>query len=501
MHSFSLPPERYPFYFKLIFGVFVLALPWSIGSNWSVFRDGDVSWHVAAGRWILEHGRIPATDPFSFTMAGSAWVPHEWLAEVVFASAFNLSAHAGLAAVVALALTALCFVFFVHLRGSAGPVAMLAALASLYVVLLPFVMARPHVLAWPLLALWASVLMRSRDRGRPPPLALALVMLLWANLHASFILGFVVAAAIGLDSMIELRWSRRELMGWAMLAVASLAAALLNANGLAGLLHPVAISGMESLPNIGEWAPSSPQRTPFFYIVLLAGILAVAVRRPRFSPGELLLVLLTLWLAFTHIRHQSIFIILALLIVVPKLAGGKGDRAAPLFASAAQRRGGIALASAAVVALLAARLALPLVPRETASNPRGLIANIPAELRRQPVFNEYTMGGPLILAGIRPFIDGRADMYGDAFVQDYLKMVDGDERRFEQAVQRYGIGWTMLPADKRLVEDLDRSPGWRRIYSDKVGVIHVRRSPAAVGGEAPASGPQPPQGRGPPRAR
>ena len=38
----------------------------------AVFRDGDVSWHVAAGRWILEHGRVPDQPiPFSFTMPGS----------------------------------------------------------------------------------------------------------------------------------------------------------------------------------------------------------------------------------------------------------------------------------------------------------------------------------------------------------------------------------------------------------------------------------------------
>ena len=66
-------PERYAFFDKLLFAVFVLAVPPFIASNWSVFRDGDVSWHVAAGRWILEHGRVPKTDPFSFTMAGD-WI-------------------------------------------------------------------------------------------------------------------------------------------------------------------------------------------------------------------------------------------------------------------------------------------------------------------------------------------------------------------------------------------------------------------------------------------
>ncbi len=129
----------------------------------------------------------------------------------------------------------------------------------------------------------------------------------------------------------------------------------------------------------------------------------------------------------------------------------------------------------------------PLQPRETFSNPRGLLANIPLELRSQPVFNEYSMGGPLILAGIRPFIDGRADMYGDSFVQDYLKITGGDWATFSKAAEKYGLRWTILQKDNGLVRELDKSPEWRRIYSDKVGVIHVRRgglpSPPSAGSD------------------
>ncbi len=69
-------------------------------------------------------------------------------------------------------------------------------------------------------------------------------------------------------------------------------------------------------------------------------------------------------------------------------------------------------------------------------------------------------------------------MYGDAFTADYLKIVGGDRSAFEQAVRRYGISWTMLQRGDGLVGLLDSSPGWRRIYSDRVGVIHVRRNSA-----------------------
>jgi hypothetical protein len=96
-------------------------------------------------------------------------------------------------------------------------------------------------------------------------------------------------------------------------------------------------------------------------------------------------------------------------------------------------------------------------------------------LKGAPVLNGYVFGGPLILAGVRPYIDGRADMYGDAFFSDYLKMTDGDLPAFNRAVARYDIRWTMLPwSAVKLIRAMEASGKWRRIYSDDIGVIDVK---------------------------
>lgn len=467
-------PERYPFFYRLLVVFFVLAVPPFVASNWSVFRDGDVSWHVAAGQWILEHWQVPRTDPFSFTMAGKPWIAFEWGAEVIYATAFNVAKFAGLATVVTAALMALMGALFWYLRDKAGPVALLAAFAITYLVLQPFIMARPHVLAWPCLALWSALMFKYRDRGQSPPLALVLILFGWANIHGSYFAGFIVAGAAALDALIKGRFDRKIFTGWLLFGIAILFAALLNANGTAGLIHPLTISGMETLPSIGEWKPSSPRSTPIFYLALLSVTGALLWKQPKFTPGEILLLLLTLGMAFAHIRHQSIFIILAALIVTPKFAGAGHAEAGPLFKSIGEQRALLAAAAAVAIAILATRAMIPLQPRETFANPRGLIAHIPLEMRSQPVLNEYSFGGPLILAGIRPYIDGRADMYGDAFVQDYIRIVDGDVDRFQRAVRKYGIRWAMLRPHQPLVDDLDASPEWRRAYSDQNGVIYVR---------------------------
>lgn len=470
-------PESYGFFDKLLFAVFVLGVPPMIASNGDIFGDGDVSWHVAAGRWILEHGQIPTTDPFSFTMPGHPWIAHEWLAEIVYAAAYNFAGHAGLAAVVSAALMGLACITFAYLRPRTGPTAMLLGFAALFLVLQPFYLARPHVIAWVLLAGWSATLLNARDKGQPPPWWLLGLMLVWTNLHASFLMGFVIAAAIGLDDCIAHRWSLDRLKRWFLFGIASVLVSLLNANGLHGLLYPLNVQSMTSLPAISEWQPSSPRVSLFFYLVFVPALGALLLKRPRFRVGELLLLLATLGLAFTHLRHQPVFAILAVLIVTPKFSSR--EQAAPAASSSWGWIGGGVLAALAIVGV---RAAIPLTPKESYSNPRSLIAHIPPELRSQPVFNEYSMGGPLILAGIKPFIDGRSDMYGDAYTAEYLKIVDGDPKAFDRAVKRYDICWTMLQTGDRLNALLDASPDWERIYSDRVGVIHVRRQAAPAKG-------------------
>ena len=187
-------------------------------------------------------------------------------------------------------------------------------------------------------------------------------------------------------------------------------------------------------------------------------------RGVRVPLGQLVLLLLLLGMALSQIRHQSWFIIVAAAAI------------SPLFSGKAVARSGFAMLGLAAIPFLVLRLALPITPVENSANPRHLIEAVPPALRSQPVLNGYTFGGPLILAGIKPYIDGRADMYGDAFFSDYNQISQGDMARFDRAVSRYGIRWTMLPpGNKALIKALDASPRWRRIYSDRIGIIHIRR--------------------------
>jgi hypothetical protein len=446
----------------------VLALPAVLGSSPTIFNDGDVSWHLATGQWILDHRAIPRTDPFSFTWAGRPWVPIEWLAELSLATAYRLAGYAAVSALITAALLALHALVFFGASRAVRPLAALGIVVAMDLVLIPMMLARPHVLAWVLVASWTYLLIRAREKERAPPMAAALLLVVWANLHGSFVIGLVLAAFFGLEALVASADRGRALRQWCVFGFACLLAVFINANGIEGVVHPFRIANLEILPLVDEWKPSSPAVTPFFFVALTGVLVLLWLKRPKMHPVRWLLLAALLAMALLQVRHQAVLAIVSAVL----LPQGFSRAVKP----SEVRRVAAAATAAAAFALLVARLLVPITPAPGEANPWALIAAVPPELRSEPVLNGYVMGGPLILSGIRTYVDGRADMYGDELVADYKKITDGDAERLDAAVRRWNIRWAILPHRyKKLVALLDRSAGWQRLRQDSTGIIYVRR--------------------------
>jgi hypothetical protein len=445
----------------------VLLLPAVLGSSQTIFNDGDVSWHIASGRWILEHHAIPRTDPFSFTWFGKPWVPIEWLAEIIYASASNLAGYSGVSALVTAALMALnAVVFFQSARSVRYPLPILLAMD---VVLVPMMLARPHLLAWPLMALWLWLMLRARERDRAPPLSTALLMTVWANLHGSFVFGLAIAAAFGLEAVVSSPDRARAFRQWLLFGIVCAIAVCINANGVEGALHPLRFTQLQMLPMIDEWRPSDPKVTPFAFGVLALTVALIAWKRPRLHPVRWLLIGAFVVAATLQARHQAMLAIVAAMLLPEGFATGAE---APVERD---RRTAMMIAGAGALLLVTIRAILPISPPESETNPWKLIASVPPELRSQPVLNNYSMGGPLILSRIRPYIDGRGDMYGDPHVLAYSRIVAGDMGEFTRTVNHWNIGWAIVAQrDKAMIAMLDHAPGWRRIRQDEVGLVYTR---------------------------
>ena len=470
------PPQSLPAGLILLGGIcFAILVYLSFAP--ALFNDGDTSWHLAAGRWMIDAGAVPRADPFSFTHFGQAWTAHEWLAELMMAAAFELGSWNALSLLFATAVAATLGIIGLETRRwTTSPAAIAAVTLGVFIVLTPYVVARPHVLAWPLLAGWTILLLRARESGRAPPLPTALLMLVWANLHGSFLFGLLLVLPFALEALVTAQRRASVIAGWGAFFLLSLLVALATPHGVEGLLFPFKVSAMDSLPLIMEWRPTVPAENLGFEAVLIGAIAFALYRGLRVPPLRLLLLALLLHMAFAHVRHQAVLAIVGSLLLLEPLGRALGAEA---------RAGGTKLPRLAVGLLIglvllvwAVRLPIARTPGDSASNPRSAIAGVPPSLRTVPVLNGYGFGGPLILAGFRPYIDGRADLYGDAHMFGHQRIVEGDWAMFDREVRRWGIGWTILPPESRLVTRLDREPGWRRIHGDRWAVIHVAVTPA-----------------------
>src|ERR1700736_5188966 len=76
--------------------VWVAALARALVQPAALLNDPDTYLHIAAGRWMLTHLALPVQDPFSHSLAGAVWVPHEWLAEIILALVYDAAGWSGL---------------------------------------------------------------------------------------------------------------------------------------------------------------------------------------------------------------------------------------------------------------------------------------------------------------------------------------------------------------------------------------------------------------------
>jgi hypothetical protein len=444
--------------------------------NLKVLNDGDTYTHLVAGQWMLAHGQVPHTDPFSYTFPGAPWHAHEWFAELLSALAYRADGWGGVLALHALAMGAGALILANYLRRwLSGPGLLLALILALACTTASY-LARPHLLALPLMIAWVAALLTAREAGRAPHPATALIMLIWANLHGGFAFGLAILAALGLEAVVEAKAEARRpaIRGWGLAGLLAVAAAACNPEGISGLLFPFQLTAMTSLPWIVEWTASDFSKLAPLELSLIAVIYFGFSRGVRVPTMRLLLFLGMLHMALAHRRHALIAGPLGAMLLAEPFArtmgevGPKQPTRAPLW--------GLAATGLAIAALLAVRVASPIGRVDNPSTPWRALDHVPADLRAQPVLNDYGFGGYLTWRGVRPFIDGRADLFGDAFLKKYMAINNGEPQAVESTLAQYKVAWTIFPAGAAANAVMDREPGWRRLYADDVAVVYARAS-------------------------
>ncbi|MGC2412065.1 MAG: hypothetical protein WA459_05130, partial [Stellaceae bacterium] len=288
----------------------VIAFGRLLAERMALLNDPDTYLHIATGNWMLAHRALPLHDPFSHTIPGADWISSEWLAEIILAAVYDYFGWGGviLLTAVSVALAATLLARFLLRRFAPLP-ALIASIAAT-ALLQPHALARPHILALPLLVLWSGLLLGARDDDRPPPFAALFVMVLWANLHGSFMFGLALAAFLAGEAVLQppalrSRWAAGRWWGGFVLAAA--VAALLTPYGIAGLVQPIRLMGMPVLQaTFAEWASPDFHQSPALEMWILGILLIGFATGLRLPPTRLLLLLGLVHMTLQHGRHGDV---------------------------------------------------------------------------------------------------------------------------------------------------------------------------------------------------
>jgi hypothetical protein len=463
------PAPDWPLTILAGLGIFALLLP----SMPSLMADPDMLWHIRTGQDILATDRFPMVDSYSWTMAGQPWIAKEWLSQVLYALAFQLAGWTGAALLAFFAASTAYAIIFAHVERRAGGLFALAAAFAIALAGNFHLLARPHVLAWPVAALFAAQLLDAAEQGRAPPWAAALLVALWANLHGSFLFGFILMPFFAWEALARTESSRARLaLRWLAFTLAC---------GLAALIHPYGwgvISAARGVLELGpamslivEWRPQNFSGFGHFEFILLLGVGAALLSGLRLPAPRVALLVALLHSMFAHVRQETLgLIVIALLLGAPVSDLGGVMRLPrekrPLAAF------GIAILLA-VMAGMAVRQGPLTLPEEVA--PQAALDAARAAGASGGVLNEDRFGGFLIDRRVPTYVDGRAELFGMMHYDLSLAVAGRKPETLAALLADPKIGWTLLPSVMPANQVLAASPDWRQVFRDDVATVFVRR--------------------------
>jgi hypothetical protein len=485
--------------------------------------DPDYFWHLKTGEYIVDHAGLPAGDVFSHTRAGHPWVLHEWLFEVLLyatSAAFGATGVRVLAATLIVGALALSFTTAERVASAAtawpplviGACAFASGMAP-----------RPQLLTYVCFALYLAILLRFKyEHATKPLVALPLVMVVWVNAHAAYAVGI---ALVLLFTMCEwAAWAygsvrdparKQRLVCLSQTLILIVLASLANPGLFERWLYPLQVVGMGVNQIIQEWQSPDFHLFGFQAYLLLVLMFFVASaygsRKPDLT--ELALPLFFIVAGYVSKRHVPLTALTLVPFTALALAGGPLTATKTFFFGLkpvrwymARRSTGLELGNYeyALNWLLACVIPLCISAHirsdqtKVGRGPDKVLAEdavnfITAHGLGGKLLNEYGDGGYLIYRlapHAKVAVDGRADMYGDQFIEEYLQLYQG-AADWQAKFKRLGVDLAVLPLDAPIRQLLLENGRFREIYRDKhYSVLQpaAERDPGRVAGRHDPSG-------------
>jgi hypothetical protein len=465
----------------------------------------DFWWHLKIGEYIYTNHSIPTTNMYAWTLpSDQPFYYAAWLAELLFYILYRIGSLELIifTRTMLIGITMGLVAIEAHRRsGSWRITALVVALLGLMIT--NNLIVRTQMWAW--LPFTASYIVLKRySEGKLSwhwLLFCPISMILWVNVHGSYILGLIIAGAFFLGEALRNLFKQENALNLHQIVWIGCTGIL---SGLAVLINPrftgiitYTINLLTDPPSqklIGEWQSPTPQGLSniFFYISILVFIIVLAYSKYRLTLTEIILFGGFLWLAWSGQRY----VVWYGLISMPILARLIKDLPIKTPAFVPQKNWiNLALAIMLFIPTIAVQpwfveqFPLPAtywqqVLRESPAGPLiGIETPVAAAdyLKSHPgghLFNEMGYGSYLIWAVPEQgdFVDSRVELFPYDQWMDYIDVNNGTN--YNEILTKYGVDRILL--DKKLQPNLAASllndRLWNLEYDDQYAQIWSKTS-------------------------
>ncbi|MFZ0995187.1 MAG: hypothetical protein WAO09_04305 [Candidatus Dormiibacterota bacterium] len=450
--------------------------------------DPDFWWHLRNGLTLLATNALIHVNPYAFMAVGHHWVMQEWVSELWMGAVSSVSGRMGIVIVYEFITLALLVLIWLRARelGPAHGLTLGVGIVVAAVVAYPIFGPRSQMDSYMLTALVLLIAERQLRRGGHIAWVLPPVFLVWSNLHAGFILGLILLLAIlaaeGTCILADRRsdTDRRQIGQLALATGCSVAACLINPNGVAIVAYP-----FETQFNTAQQALIEEWQSPNFHVgvlvPLLVFILTLAVLLIRYRSVSLrdgVVLTLCLFLTLQSVRN-SVFLVAAGAPVWINLADRLRQELGRRWHLRLRSRQPLPVLFTEVL-MLTFLVAVLTVQVDAGGNPSLTSATYvdafpvcaarwlqsgPSHLR---IFNQYGDGGFLAytVPKDKVFIFGDAALMGAPLLERYASIIDLSPNWLAH-LNASPSQVVVFERGTAFPDALQREPAWRLVYRDR----------------------------------
>jgi hypothetical protein len=485
----------------------ILAVLYLIPAIWilqPVILDQDIWWHLQAGKWMVEHGALPATDPFSAYGEGKPWVAYSWLFEVGMYGLVHAFGETGIILYTLVGVWLIMLMLHRIIGTRCSDFVCVSGLLAVSVFAMSKIFTpRPWLLTILFFVITLEVVLSLRE-GRHSRWfwLLPFAYVVWANIHIQFIYGLGLLGLACVAPLVD-RYvppfkdshavMTRGFPQWKkLIGLTALCALATLATPYHVRLYSIVV---ELSAQTGMWEYATEmQALPFRTMAdwAMLGMFSSALvwlgwRRSR-SSFEVLLMGVAAASAFRG-QRDIWFLVLASLVVFVSQQMRESRERAPIVP-----RGGLVpvtlVVAVGVMCILGYRgISEAKIHENTAKvYPVEAAAFIEQQEDAGPLYNHFNWGGYLIwrLPHLKVSMDGRANVHGDDRIKRSITTWAGDSHWSEDP-ELDRAGMVIAQKDLALAALLRLDPRFRVAYQDEIAVVFTRILRGKDQSNAPAS--------------